>query len=360
MSDGPPKVPPKPSTPPPPSSPPARRPSADGPSRDAAFHFAAGLGSGLLSAVLLQPVELLKTRVQQAGHHSLAATLAEIRLAPGAAPPSAARTVRRLWRGTAPSALRTGFGSAVYFASLNSIRQHAARVPSLAGAPAATTTPGSGGGGSSSLVQLSPTGNLLAGAAARTFAGLLLMPLTVVKVRYESSLYGYGSVAGACRAIWRAEGARGFFAGFGATALRDGPYAGSYVLFYELAKARLGAALGPGPGDGDGAAGMAGRRAAAVHFASGVLAAATCSVLSNPFDAVKTRIQLQPADYRNIWQAAGLMWRERGPRAFMDGLALRMSRKALSSALAWTLYEELIRRAEVSWQRAGSRDETVL
>ena len=33
-------------------------------------------------------------------------------------------------------------------------------------------------------------------------------------------------------------------------------------------------------------------------------------------------------------------------RSFFDGLGLRMSRKALSSALAWTVYEELIGRAE--------------
>jgi solute carrier family 25, member 38 len=33
-----------------------------------------------------------------------------------------------------------------------------------------------------------------------------------------------------------------------------------------------------------------------------------------------------------------------------DGLALRMGRKALSSALAWTVYEELIGRAERRFQ----------
>lgn len=47
--------------------------------------------------------------------------------------------------------------------------------------------------------------------------------------------------------------------------------------------------------------------------------------------------------------AAKRMVGEEGFRALWDGLALRMSRKALSSALAWTVYEELIRRAEVTW-----------
>jgi len=45
------------------------------------------------------------------------------------------------------------------------------------------------------------------------------------------------------------------------------------------------------------------------------------------------------------------MLREEGFRSLMDGLGLRMGRKAMSSALAWTLYEELISRAERRWKR---------
>lgn len=89
--------------------------------------------------------------------------------------------------------------------------------------------------------------------------------------------------------------------------------------------------------------------AASINFASGVFSGVVCSVISNPFDAVKTRIQLQPDGYRNMVHAAKRMVGEEGFRALWDGLALRMSRKALSSALAWTVYEELIRRAEVTW-----------
>jgi solute carrier family 25 protein 38 len=39
------------------------------------------------------------------------------------------------------------------------------------------------------------------------------------------------------------------------------------------------------------------------------------------------------------------MLKEEGVRSLFDGLALRMARKAMSSALAWTVYEELTRRA---------------
>ncbi|KAL2020693.1 hypothetical protein VTK56DRAFT_8089 [Thermocarpiscus australiensis] len=345
------------------------------------FHFVAGLGSGVLSAVLLQPIDLLKTRVQQSGTHSLTAAIADIRAAP--------RLLPALWRGAVPSALRTGFGSAIYFTSLNAIRQSAAHIPFLQhdkqrGFPTS----------SSSLPKLSNTGNLLAGALARSLAGLILMPLTVLKVRYESTLYRYASLASAARDIARREGLRGFFAGYGATAIRDAPYAGLYVLFYEQSKRRLSAlasslssssssSSSPLPNRGGDEEEEAAQQqqqqqkqpnanrqgksesasaatltlslsqAAGVNFASGVLAGVVCSVVSNPFDAVKTRIQLQPGQYRNMVHAARRMVGEEGPRALWDGLALRMSRKALSSALAWTVYEELIRRAEATWQGGG-------
>jgi solute carrier family 25 protein 38 len=187
------------------------------------------------------------------------------------------------------------------------------------------------------------------------------MPLTVIKVRYESSLYNYASIPAAARDILRRDGPRGFFAGFGATAIRDAPYAGLYILFYEQSKRRLSAsrflAEDPAAGSSSGpgvvagttsatAARMGVSRAAAINFSSAMAAGVLCSVLTNPFDAVKTRIQLQPGEYKNMVTATRKMLVEEGMRSMWDGLMLRMSRKALSSALAWTVYEELIRRAE--------------
>ncbi|KLU87528.1 solute carrier family 25 member 38 [Magnaporthiopsis poae ATCC 64411] len=63
-------------------------------SSKSSFHFVAGLGSGILSAALLQPIDPLKTRVQQSGHHSLVRSLAEIR--------ASSRGLAGLWRGTVP------------------------------------------------------------------------------------------------------------------------------------------------------------------------------------------------------------------------------------------------------------------
>ncbi|KAK7549725.1 mitochondrial carrier domain-containing protein [Phyllosticta citricarpa] len=320
------------------------------------FHFLAGLTSGLTSAVLLQPADLLKTRVQQSHATTLRSTLRTIAAGPN--------PIRSLWRGTVPSALRTGFGSALYFTTLNALRT---RVAAASGRPnngrggsytAIGDTNASNGGSassssssssSSSLPKLSPTSNLLTGGLARAGAGFVMMPITVLKVRFESSLYAYTSLLSAALDIARREGLRGFFAGFGATAVRDAPYAGLYVLFYEECKRRLGAAEAAAMGPSPTPAPLTASTAASVHFASGVIAAGLGTALTNPFDAIKTRLQLLPARYKHMGQAARLMLREEGVRSLFDGLGLRIARKAVSSALAWTLYEEFVRRAERAW-----------
>jgi solute carrier family 25 protein 38 len=256
-------------------------------------------------------------------------------------------SITAFWRGTLPSALRTGFGSAIYFTSLNALRQHVAQSNLLRtiGVVEKGTLPTY----SSSLPKLSNLANLTTGAVARASAGFILMPMTVIKVRYESNLYAYSSIAGAGKDILKTEGLRGFFSGFGATAIRDAPYAGLYVLFYEQLKKRLSLLSHKVPVAGELAESMKGSTSAFINFGSGVLAAGLATAITNPFDAIKTRIQLQPKEYPNMLYAAKKMIRVDGVKSLFHGLGLRMSRKALSSALAWTLYEELIRRAEHTW-----------
>jgi len=301
-----------------------------------AFHIAAGLGSGAASALILQPADLLKTRVQQS--HASSLTLAFRSILDGPHP------VRSLWRGVTPSVIRTGFGSALYFGMLNQMRQYAARLPAVpivAGElkPAATTTTGSS---SSALPKLGNVANLTTGALARVAAGFVVNPITVLKVRYESTHYSYTSMAGAAKDILAKEGLRGFFAGFGATAVRDAPYAGLYVVVYEQAKVQLGA-FAPTAVESHTASTST---SATVNFMSGVVAAVSATTLTNPFDAIKTRLQIAPGRYGNMIRAATLMLREEGVKSMFSGLSMRIGRKALSSAFTWTVYEELVRRAE--------------
>lgn len=248
--------------------------------------------------------------------------------------------------------IRTGFGTALYFSTLNALRQNVAKSNVLTSTGLVVASRGDSRSSSSSLPQLSNIANLTTGGAARASAGLIMMPVTIIKVRYESSLYSYNSMWGAATAILKSEGIKGFFSGFGATAIRDAPYAGLYVLFYEQSKRRFSllrdAALTVDTLGLQG--GMTSSKSVSINFLSGVLAAGFATAITNPFDAVKTRLQLMPGRYGNMIKGAQIMIKEDGFKSLFDGLALRMGRKAISSALAWTLYEELVRRAEFRWE----------
>ena len=303
-----------------------------------ALHFLAGLGTGVFSASLLQPADLLKTRVQQPGSPSLLVTIREIAKTPN--------SLRQFWRGTTPSIVRTGLGSALYFSILNALRQNVASSSVLTSAGVVVAAERKVE--RSSLPKLSNTGNLATGAVARVSAGFIMTPITVIKVRYESSFYSYKSIREAASSIWKAGGMKGFFSGFGATAVRDAPYAGLYVVFYEQCKSRLTKLQNNPPTDEPmNLQKTNSGTTVSINFLSGLVAACFATTITNPFDATKTRLQLSPERYRNMVQASRKMVQEDGLWSLFNGLGLRIGRKAISSALTWTLYEELIRRADL-------------
>ncbi|WFD21301.1 hypothetical protein MCAP1_003562 [Malassezia caprae] len=295
-----------------------------------------GGAAGLVSCVLLQPMDLLKTRMQQERLPTATTATATQRLV------RAFHSVVRdngyggLWRGTVPTIARNVPGVAAYFYTLNELRWLVAKwqVPGLSTPDNVARTQRS-----STLARLSSTGNILSGALARVFIGLLLNPISIVKARYESSHYSkdaYPTLGASLRSLYREGGIRGFFRGFSATALRDAPYAGLYLAFYEQHKHWLGRWT-----HGESGAWW-------VVSASGLGAGILATVLTHPFDILKTRMQTTPetllrdpsvayrpsvfATARHILQADGL-------RAFADGLGLRCARKAASSMIGWSIFE---------------------
>lgn len=288
-------------------------------------HLFAGSFGGLVASGLLQPFDVVKTRIQQGSHGSLMSVIYKT-IGDGEN-----RKISKLWRGTLPSILRSSMGSGLYFFTLNEMRQHLATTDVLRTA--------SSGSSRSKIPVLSGSMNLVTGATARAAVGFLMMPITIIKVRYESDLYAYKSIVHAAREIHKAHGAKGFFYGFGATAIRDAPYAGLYVYVYELCKAYLSqAVLGRRPHDREGTT-MSRWGTLTINFTSGLTAGFGATLLTNPFDVMRTRMQLRPNMYKNFWTAAKRLYVEEGPRSFLDGVGLRIARKSISSAFTWSLYE---------------------
>ncbi|WFD28819.1 hypothetical protein MNAN1_003834 [Malassezia nana] len=295
-----------------------------------------GGAAGLTSCVLLQPMDLLKTRMQQERLPTVGHATATQRLVRAFQSVVHDNGYRGLWRGTVPTVARNVPGVAAYFYTLNELRWLVAKwqVPGLAVPDTAIRTQRS-----STLARLSNTGNIVTGALARVTIGLVLNPISIVKARYESSHYSkeaYPTLGASLRSLYHDGGLRGFFRGFSATALRDAPYAGLYLAFYEQHKYYL----------GRWAQGESG--AWWVVSASGLGAGILATVFTHPFDIVKTRMQTTPQALLqstsalrrpSVMATARHILQVDGPRAFADGLGLRCARKAASSMIGWSIFE---------------------
>ncbi|OBA17956.1 solute carrier family 25 member 38 [Metschnikowia bicuspidata var. bicuspidata NRRL YB-4993] len=304
------------------------QPKKPGPS----VHLLSGGAAGLVSSFTLQPLDLLKTRLQQqqkeVSGYRTSVTRELRKLA----------HVRDLWRGALPLTLRTSVGAGLYFTILSQARLYLDGLKVRAGPRAPR---------SSVLPRLSHWENLATGFVVRALVGVVTMPITVIKTRFESNMYSYNSLYEGFEGIYSDGPARGapgsyrnFFRGTTATLARDCPYAGLYVLFYEGFKNDLfPPLLLLVDGAGSVLAGMNNTLAA-------VSAAAVSTTITAPFDAVKTRLQLASplkpllsivAVTRQLAAEPG------GVQNLFSGLSLRLGRKALSAGISWCIYEELLK-----------------
>jgi solute carrier family 25 protein 38 len=286
-----------------------------------------GALSGFASTMCLQPFDLLKTRKQQGDGMSqtrntnlILRTSREIVARDG---------LKGLWRGTAPSLLRNVPGAALYMTSLTQLRTLMATLPYFSNAH---KRPAAQGKHSSVLPKLTIEGNLLAGATARVGVGFLLNPFSVLKARFESNMYAYESLTSSFFSIVRSgpsEVLRGFFA----ASLRDAPSAGLFVVFYEAIKRETSQLLPP----------TSTVYSTCIHSFSAASAGAISTMVTQPFDVIKTKIQVRTEDrYRGFTRTVQTIWSQRGISGFFDGASLRISRKIFSSAIGWAAFEGIL------------------
>ncbi|KAL6778335.1 hypothetical protein ACKKBG_A17795 [Auxenochlorella protothecoides x Auxenochlorella symbiontica] len=284
--------------------------------------------SGACVSAIVQPLDVVRTRMQvdvnRGVHVSAWGTL---------------RTITQeshwtgLWRGTQPTVIRLGLGAGLHFFLLETIKPL--------------------------VSQRQPDGSLKLGALQAAFAGgcsraiaaVVSCPITVVKTRMEFGSVQGSSTLGALRAITRAEGVRGLFGGLGPTVLSNAPFAGLYYMFYTRLQSRLNERIAWRP--------------MAVNLLSGTVAAVSATLLTQPFDVVRTQVQL-----RLVPRAAGAagaaaphlsalgMLRHisasQGARGLLAGAVPRVAKRALQTALIWVFYEELMGRAAVAARAAAA------
>ncbi|XP_077415768.1 mitochondrial glycine transporter A-like [Vanacampus margaritifer] len=266
--------------------------------------FMCGALSGTCSTLLFQPLDLVKTRLQTLQNN----------VQPGSSRVGMMRVILNvvrterllgLWKGVLPSFMRTIPGVGLYFSTYCSLKQHF-------------------------FLEKNPgaLGAVLLGGGARSVAGVLMLPVTVIKTRYECGRYRYESVTGALRSVCRTEGPAALYSGLMATLLRDVPFSGIYVMFYSQMKANL-------PNEISVSA-----FAPLANFSCGILAGVSASLVTQPADVVKTLVQVNPQ--LRTTDAIRYIYVEHGLEGFLRGALPRCLRRTMMAAMAWTVYEQMM------------------
>ncbi|EGG05894.1 uncharacterized protein MELLADRAFT_116706 [Melampsora larici-populina 98AG31] len=241
-----------------------------------------------------------------------------------------------LWRGMTPTIARNVPGVALYFFSLAELRRFMTTIPQLShlhSNPSNQLTHSN----VTILPRLSAAGDLAAGMMARTAVGFLLMPITVVKTRFEastfytSSLYSYQSIRSAFVDVVKQNGLKGLWRGFVPTMIRDAPFAGLFVSTYEKSKSILQSSTTPL---------IISSNPTLIHMISATLGASLATLITTPFDFIKTQQQLKPKLYLNLFQSIKLILDDnhaKNWKLFFRGSSLRLIRKGLSSAIGWSI-----------------------
>jgi len=233
--------------------------------------------------------------------------------------------VLAFWKGLVPTLARTVPGVGVYFSTLRGLQ-------------------------SGLLGDIPPTAlqSLCLGCTARCTAGILLIPVTVIKTRFESGIYTYNGVLQALGNLHKTEGLRGLTSGLLPTLLRDVPYSGLYLMFYSQLKSNAKYFLNQTESkelqieDQKETKNkkVTNSSLALINFGASILAGILASLVTHPFDVIKTKVQVSKPPLKSGYVFLEIVKTE-GPRGLFIGLLPRLLRRSLMTALSWTLYESI-------------------
>ncbi|CAD5221959.1 unnamed protein product [Bursaphelenchus xylophilus] len=261
------------------------------------------LGFGLISTVstttLTQPFDRVKTLKQQLEHDADRSALSLARKV------VKERGILELWKGTVPSVMRAAPGAALYLSIVDCLRTRL------------------------KVHDNDGRGLFLTGFTTRLGIAFLMQPFTMIKARLESSVYHEKSMFDASRRVYKDLGMLGLWRGLMPTLLRDAPYSGLYLVFYRR-QLRLIEEWNNSP-----------EIPTLSRFSCAVISGFIACLITQPFDVVKTVVQLYPKRTASVYKATLILYKEHGWTFFFRGYLLRASRRTLAAALNWTIFDEM-------------------
>lgn len=261
-----------------------------------------GTLSGCITATLFQPLELVKTRLQQAAikntddHRKPIDLIFKIYKNEG---------FKGYWNGLTPAIYRATPVVAMYFTSIEYLRS----LPLF----------------KSNKAHKQLLYSFFIGAIARSISDITTFPLSLVKTRYESNSYKYKSIRNALNSIIKEDGFMGLYKGMSSTLIRDINYSGIYFMLYSSLKQSSNDQY------------YSTFKIALCSLSSSIAA----SFLTQPPDVIRTHMQLEPVECKTYKQTMKKIYYQNGLRGFFTGFVPRSTRRILITVVSWTLFEKL-------------------
>lgn len=275
----------------------------------------ASITAGFVARVLCHPIDTMKARIQAAPS---APSL------PGSVIQATRQAIRSggvasLYQGLPAAALGSAPAVCIYIGSFEQFRAHLMKRPLC--------------------IKYPSLADFWGGMGAETLSCIIFVPVDVIKERMQVQVKGapsaYHSAGHALRTILRDEGVRGIYKGYGATLLSFGPFSACYFLFYEQCKRAF--------RDMEHTKQLTVLQSLTCSASAGALA----SVLTNPLDLVKLRLQIQRykgasytgVAYRGVFHALTSVATTSGFRGLWRGAGARVAFHVPNTAITFAVYE---------------------
>ncbi|XP_015587464.1 mitochondrial folate transporter/carrier [Cephus cinctus] len=282
-------------------------------------HLVAGVSGGVVSTLMLHPLDLIKIRFAvndgvtktTPQYNGLRNAISEIVRMEG---------LRGLYRGVMPNVLGSGSSWGFYFFFYNTIKTWIQ--------------------GGNTKKPLGPTLHMVAAADAGILTLLMTNPIWVVKTRLCLQYAGdvslaeskrYSGTVDALNKIYRTEGIRGLYRG-----LVPGMFGVSHgaiqFMAYEEMKNKYNIyrdlPIDTKLGTMD-------------YIVFAALSKLIAAASTYPYQVVRARLQDHHHDYRGTWDCIQLTWRGEGWRGFYKGLGVNLTRVTPATVITFVTYEHV-------------------
>jgi solute carrier family 25 carnitine/acylcarnitine transporter 20/29 len=177
----------------------------------------------------------------------------------------------------------------------------------------------------------------LGGLGAGALQSLLICPVELIKIRIQlqKNIGNFGTPMSLAKNIWKNEGIRGIYRGFGITLLRDAPALGFYFGTYEYMREKL------HPGCRETC-----EENMSTVFIAGGFAGMASWLFNYPTDVIKTRLQAQTSSsmkYKGILDCTLKIIKEEGSIVLWRGLGATLVRAFVMNSAIFPVYQVALR-----------------